>query len=932
MKTKRLYTLITALLLGLFGFVQTAGAATYYYKTAATSNPALNTNWTTSSTGVGGVTPTLAQFNAAGNTLNFFNSTAAVSGTLTASWTTLGSGTVLNIGTGARASSLDFVTFTFNRQVNVGARGTVTSSSSNPTFFGAGQFAYNAASTTILSANGVSVPSLGFSSYGNLTLSGTNASLAGKVIVAGTFNSNAVDLNGKELDLTNTIASMGTITGSSGSIYITNGANMSLSMDQTTPGTTNVLNTLSYDDAGLGNTLTLSNNLNIAPGGALIPVNGTVDASTITLTLMADQTGAYTTGAIGTLTPGIFLGNITSQIYHNPSGNKTDWTLMGSPGINSPTNIFTAWNLSFPITCSTCPNGSTVGGVTFTSITYYNEPASSYPNLMSISDALNPGIGVWVYEGNSSPGTATAGELISVSGAPVMGNVQATITGGGSGYNLLANPYPSPISWSALFNNQTNATVVGSTYLVWSPNNNGYSQCDDVGTSVPASGSYFVGDAIPTGQGFYVTSAAGGTFNFDETIKSVGSSQALLRHSGPSANKTKPTHFNIQASGNGMSAETAIKFVANATTGFESRYDGLYYPGTAGWLQVSTVANGVAYGINGMPPLNQNYSVPVRMTTGVTGTYAINGVNLQYMPAGACIILHDNYTGNNYDLRQGPHNITLTDTEKVARFVANITITSLAITTNSSQATCALSNNGYLTAVGNNAGPWNYTWKNANSTIVKTTTNKATADTLRGLGAGVYSVDVNTVGSCDNASHTYTLTLPAGTTSAFTISSPTVLVNNNVTFTDASTNANAYWWDFGDGNNSNLQNPVYAYTTPGIYDVILYSINTVCGDTVKSTQQIDVSGTTGISSVAPGQIIISRDQTGSYIKFNYSGESRVNISIYNSLGQVIFSNTGLSVSNDKIYLNLENAKGQMIFVSVTNPDKNTQVTKKLFND
>lgn len=42
-----------------------------------------------------------------------------------------------------------------------------------------------------------------------------------------------------------------------------------------------------------------------------------------------------------------------------------------------------------------------------------------------------------------------------------------------------------------------------------------------------------------------------------------------------------------------------------------------------------------------------------------------------------------------------------------------------------------------------------------------------------------------------------------------------------VNFTDLSTNATAWAWDFGDGNTSNLQNPSHVYTAPGTYTVSL---------------------------------------------------------------------------------------------------------------
>ncbi len=89
----------------------------------------------------------------------------------------------------------------------------------------------------------------------------------------------------------------------------------------------------------------------------------------------------------------------------------------------------------------------------------------------------------------------------------------------------------------------------------------------------------------------------------------------------------------------------------------------------------------------------------------------------------------------------------------------------------------------------------------------------------------------------------------------------------------------------------------------------------------------------GIASAnVTDELLISKDQCGAYVKFNYSAQTKVNINVYNALGQVLLSEANVAVINDKIYLNLDSAKDQMIFVSIANLDKNTQITKKLYNN
>jgi PKD repeat protein len=66
---------------------------------------------------------------------------------------------------------------------------------------------------------------------------------------------------------------------------------------------------------------------------------------------------------------------------------------------------------------------------------------------------------------------------------------------------------------------------------------------------------------------------------------------------------------------------------------------------------------------------------------------------------------------------------------------------------------------------------------------------------------------------------------------AFTESTNGLAVN----FTDASTNNDAWLWDFGDGNTSTAQNPTHTYATDGTYTVCLIAASNCDADTVCTT-------------------------------------------------------------------------------------------------
>jgi PKD repeat protein len=67
------------------------------------------------------------------------------------------------------------------------------------------------------------------------------------------------------------------------------------------------------------------------------------------------------------------------------------------------------------------------------------------------------------------------------------------------------------------------------------------------------------------------------------------------------------------------------------------------------------------------------------------------------------------------------------------------------------------------------------------------------------------------------------------------------VVGNVVTFTNTSTGAASYSWDFGDMTNSSAAAPVHAFAANGSYTVILTAINGLCEDDITLTVQISVS-------------------------------------------------------------------------------------------
>jgi PKD repeat protein len=133
--------------------------------------------------------------------------------------------------------------------------------------------------------------------------------------------------------------------------------------------------------------------------------------------------------------------------------------------------------------------------------------------------------------------------------------------------------------------------------------------------------------------------------------------------------------------------------------------------------------------------------------------------------------------------------------------------------------------------------------------------------------SGVYTVRLdatNNLGSC-----WYTGTISVSPLAASFISNQTTgPVPLTVQFTDKSTDQPTSWfWNFGDGTSSNLQNPVHTYTNNGTFTANLSAYNgydgwmSSPGSQITAYTPFSVSFTASPTSGMPGTSVIFNDQS-----------------------------------------------------------------------
>ncbi len=462
----------------------------------------------------------------------------------------------------------------------------------------------------------------------------------------------------------------------------------------------------------------------------------------------------------------------------------------------------------------------------------------------------------------------------------------------------------------------------------------------DTDSNVPFSGSAI----IPMGQAIMVQATSGGAnLTPQESWKSATADNSSILKLASTSSNYYYDDFLIDVTSNvvprNFFTQAYFAFGNNFTTG----YDLTECPSFPGQESTTPRFYAKTSGMNllrtGLPNISGSVTIPLILETGFTGLYTFNPVNLNHLPTGACVILHDIVNNVNHDLKSGAYITNIASGATTPQFELIITVNQTNLTSSFVDPTCTKLANGSITANAQGVGPWNYTWKDENFNIIKTTNNSnSSTDVLTNVAVGNYIVDISKTGTCDNAQKSFVLNsitpLPVA---MMTANTTTAIAGNNVpvTFYNQSTNAIGYEWSVDDGSPSvNSYNTTHLFNDEGFYKVTLKAYNGACLDTAYATQNIivyeQVNNPVGIANLdkAENTYFFSKDEKGLFVMFNYEEFNDVEFEVSNILGQVLIPNQILSVSTSKHYYKVPD--GEQILL-VTIKENGIPKTSKVLN-
>ena len=747
-----------------------------------------------------------------------------------------------------------------------------------------------------------------------------------------------------------------------------------------------------------GGTLSLWNLTVNTPQGTLtdatLNIRGTLqldagdfDASLGNVTLASTASGTGRLGPVGANAD--YIGNLTVQRFI-PAGH-TNWRMLASPVAGAKVqhwkdDFITAGFPGSHYPAFDSPVGS---GIPWPSVRWYDETNayaladSGVVGVSSNTQPLNPGQGFLAWSGDNL--LTTMAFTLDLTGAPTIAKNPFTLpmsftssgTNAADGWNLVANPLPSPIDFTLI----SRGADVGNAYWIFDPvagNNRAWTN---------GVGQGGLNGKIQSSQGFWVKADGTNlTTTLDESAKVNQSGGGTF---GGEQNPVLPIlNLNIASDLNTYSDEATLVF-AQGTPAHDG-IDALKMTfKTIGAPQIGVLStDGQQLAVDFFGSYSTAVQIPLKVDVDLTGTYTITaamaGINTL-----SCLSLTDLQTGTVTPLSDGAtYSFTINaDDNAEGRFVINGSAPTPLYIDN---ALCH-DQNGSATVVAG-ADPINITWTDVFGNVISQLNNVADGVVELPLAAGNYQVHITPGGACGELDADFTITAPeaigsdvlqtptscpasddgsimvatvtggtapytylwntgatansitgaagsysatitdaAGCTSSFAAEIPagegaiaqfnapggTLLVNTPLQFTNSSVLADNYLWDFGDGSTNTDSDPAHTYTMPGTYTVSLTATGGDCSYT--TTMEVTVEIGTAVTAAGAHRELAVWATPDHLIVLHPFGIAPVDVDVYDATGRLVLGRSAIT-KPERITLDGRSLNTGVWFVRVTSGD------------
>lgn len=380
--------------------------------------------------------------------------------------------------------------------------------------------------------------------------------------------------------------------------------------------------------------------------------NGSFNSNNHTVTLRSTSSGTALVEDNG----GTFIGDLTIQRYIvNTIGHHFLSSPFSDATINELNDDFSlSLNSAYPHIYyydETDPSiHSSDGWLSPTSLSHPMEPAEGYSGYFMAGFGITLDMTGSINTGPISiPLTHTENSFVDTSSCPP------------EGWNLIGNPYPSPLDFDLLM--QSAPPEVEKALYIWDPMTKSYlSYVDGIG-----SPSTFKG-IIPSMQGFWVKTSHNTILTFDNSMRITDPTDTVNTFY-KSLSAPNPL-FRLTMNGQGQTTELVTRFKTNATDSFDSNFDAFFIPSERpGFVDFAASTGHGPLAINTLPPLqSMPVSIPLHNKVENAGTYTISMTEFSDFGSNDQVILEDVVLGVNQVLNNASYTFTTTPNDNPRRF------------------------------------------------------------------------------------------------------------------------------------------------------------------------------------------------------------------------------------------------------------------------
>lgn len=284
---------------------------------------------------------------------------------------------------------------------------------------------------------------------------------------------------------------------------------------------------------------------------------------------------------------------------------------------------------------------------------------TAYNSVDPLTTNFTSGKGFMIRASNNLSSTTTSWNGI-FNGVPNNGRTNHAIIYGGAaglGYNLVGNPYPSPINIQEFIVGNTN-TIDGTLHF-WTNTNdpvggvytiNNFASRNLSGGTAAVNGTLVPDEYIQTGQGFFINALASGPLYFTNSMRNPISNNQFMSRTVAESNEKNRFWLNL-TEGNNHHNQILIGYIENATNDFDFGYDGKLLNNGSSAIY-SLLNDNDELVIQGKSlPFNDTDIVPLGFKSNNDGLFTISIDHADGLFAnGQVIYLKDKLTNVIYDL------------------------------------------------------------------------------------------------------------------------------------------------------------------------------------------------------------------------------------------------------------------------------------------